>query len=523
VNPTSTTTTAAVDAAPASDAAAREADEHFGVDALRQNLPRAGARAGALMIGSNAVQLVLGVTGTAILARVLRPADFGYLAMVATLTNFVATFRDFGLPMATVQTARLSHEQASGLFWVNTLVSLVVAALVAACAPLLAWFYGEPRLVAIALVMSCGILVHSLSLVHVGLLRRQMNFRAVITLEIGAVLVGLVGGVGAALAGAGYWALVVQQVSIYVTESGGALLLCRWRPAPRRASATLRDPELRAMLHYGKDLSAARLIAYAGRNLDAVMVGYFAGARALGLYRKAYHWATLPFWQVYGPLLPVAVASFSRLQDDAGRYRYYARTTMLGLFSLTLPATALLLLTAEPVVLLLLGRQWVDAIPIFRVLCAGAYFSAFSLVTRWLYLSEGRTREQLRWSIIAAPVTVIGVALGARWGAIGVAAGFSAATALLAPPSIWYCLRRSPFTGGDFLAGAWRPTAASLVALGGAMLVRTWVDPMPRLIAQLALDVSAYTTLCVACWLSLPHGVAEARRVINHLRLLGPS
>ena len=121
MNQTSTTTPDAERALVAD--AAQEADEHLGVDALRDNLPRASARASALMIGSNAVQLVLGVTGTAVLARVLRPADFGYLFLVTTLTNFVATFRDFGLPMATVQKATLSHEQVSGLFWVNCVAS----------------------------------------------------------------------------------------------------------------------------------------------------------------------------------------------------------------------------------------------------------------------------------------------------------------------------------------------------------------------------------------------------------------
>ena len=277
------------------------------------------------------------------------------------------------------------------------------------------------------------------------------------------------------------------------------------------------------MLHYGKDVTGARLVSYLGRNLDQVLVGHFAGPGVLGLYQKADQWAMTPFWQIYGPLLPVAVSSFSRLQDDPQRYRKYVRATLLGLFSLTLPATALLMLTAKPIVLLLLGQQWVDAIPMFRILAVGAYFTAFPLAARWLFLAEGRTAEQFRWALIAAPTTMIGVAAGVRWGALGVATGFSAATVLLAGPGVLYCLRRSPLRPRDFRAAAWRPVVASLVAAGALMGIRAWIRPDLSAVAQLAFDVTLYALLYVGCWVGLPDGRAESSRVLAHLRLLVPS
>jgi PST family polysaccharide transporter len=501
-----------------------DAQQHLRVDELMGNLRHSSTRGGALMIASHAIQFVIGVTGTAILARMLRPADFGYLAMVATLTNFVASFRDLGLPMAAVHKQELSHEQASGLFWVNVLTSFAIAALVAASALPLAWFYSEPKLVAITLVMAGGILASSLGMVHSGLLRRRMNFAAVAVVEVSAMLVGLCVGVGSALGGAGYWALVFQQLSIYLTQTIAALLLCRWRPTARARAATLADPELRSMLRYGRNESAARILTYAGRNTDGVLVGYFWGPSILGLYQKAYQWSITPFYQIFGPLMPVAVSSFSRLQDDPGRYRLYVRTAMLGLFSATLPATALLIIAAEPVVLLLLGRQWVDAIPLFRVLAVGAYFTTFSLVTRWLYLAEGRTGEQLRWAIVSAPLTILGVVAGLRWGAIGVAKGFAIATSLLAIPGLLYCLRRSPIKRRDFVSAAWRPAIASILAAGVTLAVRLYLVPdLARPSLQFAVDAAAYTAAYVAFWVGMPRGRAEAGNVLRHLRLLLPA
>src|SRR5262245_61758531 len=71
-------------------------------DALRVNLRGRSIRSGFIQIGAQAVQLALTVSSGVILARLLRPEDFGLLAMVSSLTAFVDNFRDFGFPMATV-------------------------------------------------------------------------------------------------------------------------------------------------------------------------------------------------------------------------------------------------------------------------------------------------------------------------------------------------------------------------------------------------------------------------------------
>ena len=71
------------------------------------------------------------------------------------------------------------------------------------------------------------------------------------------------------------------------------------------------------------------------------------------------------------------------------------------------PATALFMVEARGIILLLLGPQWTEAVPMFRILSIGAYASSFALVMNWLYLSENRTGELLRWSLISAPLSVL--------------------------------------------------------------------------------------------------------------------
>ena len=110
------------------------------------------------------------------MARLLRPADYGLIGMVAFFTNFVAMFKDLGLSVATIQKSEISRAQVSTLFWLNVGFSVAITALTIVLSPLVAWFYGDPRLMAITAVTATGFVLGGLTVQHEALLRRQMRF-----------------------------------------------------------------------------------------------------------------------------------------------------------------------------------------------------------------------------------------------------------------------------------------------------------------------------------------------------------
>ena len=85
-------------------------------------------------------------------------------------------------------------------------------------------------------------------------------------------------------------------------------------------------------------------------------------------------------------------------------------------------------------------------------------------VTKWLYVSAGQTQRQFRWGLIHTPVMIAAVAIGANWGASGVAWGYTLATCGLTIPSVAYCLHFSSLSWQDFIRAIWRPSIASIVA-----------------------------------------------------------
>ncbi len=256
--------------------AIREADRTL------QDIGRRSVRGGAATVAAQATAFAVNTGATMILARLLTPADFGLVAMVRALMGLPAIFRDLGLSTVTVQRAHLTHEQVSGLFWTNVLVSSLLTVLVALLSPAVAWFYGEPRLVWITSALGLVFLLEGLTAQHLALLRRHMAFTSLAGIQVGASLIGVLVGLAAAWQGLGYWALVMMSLGTSATSMVLAWVLYRWRPAFR---FPLR--EMRALLAFGSNITGFNLLNYFARNLDNVLIGKVWGPSPLGLYAKA--------------------------------------------------------------------------------------------------------------------------------------------------------------------------------------------------------------------------------------------
>src|SRR5439155_24018020 len=92
------------------------------------------------------------------------------------------------------------------------------------------WFYRNSRLIDITLLLSTTYLLSGSTVQHQALLKRQMRFKAMAVIEVGALTTAVVVGVAMALLGFRYWSLVASSLSI---ELAGVLLtwsISPWRP-----------------------------------------------------------------------------------------------------------------------------------------------------------------------------------------------------------------------------------------------------------------------------------------------------
>lgn len=387
----------------------------------RKPLGRLAARGALITMGGQGCKILLQFGGIIILARLLSPGDYGLLAMVIAVVGIGEVLRDFGLSSAAIQASSVSAAQRSNLFWINSAIGLALAVAVFAAAPWIAVFYGQPLLEPIAQVLALTFLLNGLATQFRAQLNRDMRFGRLAMVEIAGQAVGLAAGVVLALRGHGYWALVAQQLSHALTMLVLFAALSGWLPGlPRRGAG------MGSFLRYGWNLMLTQLIGYLSRNVDALIIGQRFGAEALGLYNRAYQVLMLPLNQINAPATTIALPVLSRLQAEPARYNAFLLHGQAALLHLVVAVFAFACAQAEPLILLVLGAQWAEAVPIFQVLAIGGAFQAASYATYWVFLSKGLTGSQLRYVMLTRVVIIAAILAGSRWGVLGVAVAYSA-------------------------------------------------------------------------------------------------
>ncbi len=453
------------------DSAVRSAnDKYFGTHHLKTNLGGRTARGGAVAITAQALKFIITIGATSILARLLTPQDYGLIGMVAFVTAFVSLYKDLGLSAATIQRPEISFDQISTLFWINVSLSVAVCIFTVAIAPLVSWFYGEPRLTSITVITAIGFIISGLAVQHEALLRRQMRYFALATIGLVSLIVGYIVAILMAWNGFHYWALVGSQLALVFTGTVITWIVCRWRPGMPK-----KDTGVRSMLRFGGNFTGFSTINFFSRNLDNLLIGRFWGAQQLGLYNRAYQLMMLPIDQINEPISSVAIPSLSRLTDSDVAYRRAYLRMLEKVALLTMPAVTLMIVTSDWIIQIVLGSQWVGATRIFVLLGITALFQPIANTTGWLLVSQGRTKHMLQWGLMSGPIIMASIVAGLPWGAVGVAASYALTRVCVVDPLLyWFVGRIGPVRTIDFYRTIAPFVLASLCALLAALAFRRW-------------------------------------------------
>ena len=401
-----------------------------------KDLGRRALRGGLVSVVIQYGNAALQIAAAVILARLLAPEDFGLVAIITVLTSFAPLLIDFGLLDATAQRSRITTAQVSGLFWVSSGIGLAVAVVVAAGSPLIAWLYAEPRLQPIALCTAITFVLSGLSNQHMALLRRTMQFSRIGQIQFIGTLAGIVVAVVVAMAGYGYWALVLRPITTSFCVACGVWLACGWRPG-----SAVFDSEVKSMVRFGLHVVGFSVAYALARAVDRIALGLFYRPDQVGYYQNAMNLYENSIYSALIQMHAVGSAALSKLQSNpaALRQKYEAALSMLAFF--VMPMAAILSVTAEDLTVILLGEKWRVAGSLLGIIALRGIFNVVEGSQGWLHLSIGRADRWQNWGIVSLVVQVVAVLAGLPFGARGVAIAVVVASLLIALPSIIYAGR----------------------------------------------------------------------------------
>lgn len=473
------------------------------------------ARGGLVAVSGQLVRLVIQATSIVVLARLLDPSAFGYVAMVIAVTGFGEVLREVGLSKAAVQATTLTTGQRDNLFWMSAGLGTLLAGVVLLLAAPIAAFYGEPTLEPITRWIAVTFVLNGIGAQYRASIQRDLRFTANAVVDVVGPAVGLAVAVGMALGGASYWALVGQQLAVAVVVNLGLVVVSGWWPGlPRRGE------HMGGLVRYGVNLLGVQSLTYVSSNIDTILVGARLGPAAAGMYSRVFQLMKLPITQLNNPALRVALPVLSRLREDRVRYQAFLMRGQAVLLHLVVPVLALAGALAGPVIEIVLGPAWLPARTTFTVLAVAGLFQSASFVANWIFMSTGRTDSQWRLALATRPLAIVAVAVGSFWGMAGVALGYAVSVIVLWPVSLWWAGRAAGIDVGVLFGNALRAIVAHALAAGGAAGVVALVgagNPWLRLATGVAVMV-AVLAVETMLWRRLREDLRGVVRVRSLLR-----
>ena len=453
------------------------------------------------------------LAGTVILARMLMPEHFGLIGMVTALTAFVEMFKDLGLGTATIQQSEITHAQVSTLFWINMGVGTLIMVLIAGASPLISWFYGDSRVLWVAIAISSSFFFGGLTIQHKALLLRHMYFSRVALIQVSSTASGFAIGIFLAWRGFEYWALVWKEVCRVIVEATGVWLLYRWLPGlPKRRSG------IGMLLRTGKYLTGFNVVVFLSRNLDQILLGKFWGPVSVGLYKQAGQLLLLPGSLFSFPLTYIMTPALSSLQDEPERYRKYYKNVVSFLCFCYMPTIAYLAVYSESIVALVLGEKWIASSSVLRILAFAAFVEPIINTCGIVMVTYGRTSAYFRWGVITGTSLAIAVCIGVNWGLTGVATAIVIYTYLTLLPLLWFSFKDTPISISVCFEAV-SPSAFASVAMSVLLVMIGYTFQPSTALAEIGFSLLVAPLLYCGVWVLLPGGKQTLIEHWSHLRL----
>lgn len=377
-------------------------------------------------------------TGLAV-ARLVTPEAFGVFAVAFSIVGFAHVIRDMGVNSYLVQLPELRPcDVRAGLFATGVVAWSLGLALLLLC-PVVAWLYGdEVRRATMVLVLSFFVMPASSTIVAV--LQREMNFAALLRINLAGILTNSC--IGILLAALGWGALGLAWASV-ASQVASALVAACHRPHAEHFTPSAAGA--RRVFRFGSAVMLSSLLQQCSTNIASLITARFVPLEAMGLLSRGQSVTGLfgrLLMDAVGPLLLPALASIRRSGHDVG-------PTVWRIFdylaALTWPLFLFVALYARPIVVLMFGERWAGAAELLRLMAIGGVFWLPGCVVPVILTALGRVRLTVHAQAVCQSVAVVGVLLAAPHGVRAVAAAAIAISAIHGVIWMFYLRMIVPF------------------------------------------------------------------------------
>ena len=482
------------------------------------------ATGAGLMILLRFGERMISLASFTVLARLLRPDDYGLFALALSVVAVVGLVAQWGFDSALIQ--RRGHDRSFyDTAWTLRIVTgVVIAGLLCAAALPASRVFDEPRLAPVLYWLALANAIASFE--NIGTVdflktleyRRELVYR--LALRVAATMVAI----ALAFAWHSYWALVIGQV-----VASGATVMLSYAAHPYRPRLSL--AKVHGLVRFTRWIFARNVLQGLNDHAANMIIGRWVGVSALGYFTFARSLADIATSDLYAPIRRALFPAYAAVNDDPAALKRLVVDSTALMTLIGLPVSVGIALVAPDAVALLLGDAWLEVIPLLQILaiagCVGSRVSGAPV----LFVALGRPDVAAKLAGFRFAMAASLLALGAMaGGAIG-AAWATVAIAVVMGTVNWRLVGRAvSLSSGELWRAVYRPFAAvALMAIAVVALLAAlpdghdWFSSLLRLGAAIVVGASTYVAALATAWRLTDRPDGPERHIIDMLGALRKS
>ena len=403
---------------------------------------------------------------TLALYRILAPSDFGLMAICTVFVTFLSLITELGLGAALVQKKDLDIQSQRQVLGLVTIFSVSVFLLMLLLAPLVAWFYEDPRLTGLLRLLSIHFLLMIFLVIPRAQLEREIDFkrRSIVDLS-GAVIGGMIQ-LGLAFSGYGVWSLVWGNLAIFLVQAIGINIIC-----PIRCLPSFDFRGTKQLFSFGGYFMGSRVIWAIYTQMDVLIAGKIVTKDALGIYAIAMHLASLPMHKLMGLVNQVLFPAIARFQDDITQVENYFIKAISSMAFIVFPVLWGISSIAPEITLLVLGESKSEVILPLMILSLVTPVRMLDM-TAPLFNGLGKPQIAFENLCFASVVMSLSFLVGAQWGITGLSIAWLFAFPLVLFRNMLKGLPQVGLSIKPILRSLVKPVTQSAIMYAGVVLLR---------------------------------------------------
>lgn len=335
---------------------------------------------------SNGVQQLLNLFFGIFLARLLTPADYGMVGMLSIFSLIAGSIQESGFISALINKKDIKHEDYNAVFWFSTLTSLCLYTLLFFCAPLIAKFFHQPELTALARYSFLSFVISSTGMANSAYLFKNLIVKQRAFLNIISLIVAGTIGVIMAYNGYSYWGIATQNLAYISTTTMGYWFISPWRP-----TIALNFKPLKGMIAFSSKILATNIFNHLNNNIFAIILGKFYSEKEVGYYNQANKWNGMGYSLINGMIHGVAQPVLTQVTDEKERQLRIFRKMIRFTAFVSFPAMFGLSLIAPELITIAITNKWLESAQILQLLCISGAFIPITNLCSNLIISKGKS------------------------------------------------------------------------------------------------------------------------------------